>query len=315
MMLDLPPNFIQTIQNTFQGEGQRWLDSFPNLLDNASRRWRLTDIQPVSNLSYNFVAFAKQSPSPSGRGARGEGEVVVKLGIPNRELASEIAALRLYDGRGACRLLDADAEKGMFLLELLLPGRMLSTLEDDEVATRIAAEVMHQVWRPVPENRGDFIQLKDWFNGFKRLRQRFNGGTGPMPEKLVETAESLSQELLAENKDEALLHGDFHHFNVLESERGWLAIDPKGVVGPRGYEVGPLLINPNDRFLNGSNPQVQTKKRIAILSEILGMERERIRSWGLCHAVLSAWWSIEDNDPGWGEYSLRCAEIFGQICV
>ena len=38
MMLDLPYNFIQTIQNTFQGEGQRWLESFPNLLDEASRR-------------------------------------------------------------------------------------------------------------------------------------------------------------------------------------------------------------------------------------------------------------------------------------
>jgi streptomycin 6-kinase len=159
----------------------------------------------------------------------------------------------------------------------------------------------------------DFIQLEDWFKGFDRLRQRFNGGTGPMPEKLVETAESLSQELLAENKDEALLHGDFHHFNVLESERGWLAIDPKGVVGPRGYEVGPLLINPNDRFLNRSNPRAQTEKRIAILSEMLGMERIRIRSWGLCHAVLSAWWSIEDNDPGWGDYSVRCAEIFMMV--
>ena len=90
-----------------------------------------------------------------------------------------------------------------------------------------------------------------------------------MPEKLVETAESLSQELLTENKDEALLHGDFHHFNVLESERGWLAIDPKGVIGPKGCEVGPLLINPNDRFLSGNDPRVQTERRVAILSEML----------------------------------------------
>ncbi len=264
-------------------------------------------------------------------GARGEGEVILKLGVPNRELTSEIAALRLYNGHGACRLLDADADKGMLLLERLHPGRMLSTMMDDEHATRIAADVMSQLWKsssdfsryktttPAPAGGAgevvttDFIQLKDWFDGFKRLRQQFNGGTGPMPEKLVETAETLSQELLAENKDETLLHGDFHHFNVLESERGWLAIDPKGVIGPRGYELGPFLINPNDRFLNGGNPRAQTEKRIAILSEMLGMERERIRNWGICHAVLSAWWSIEDNDPDGGEYSLRCAEIFMQV--
>jgi streptomycin 6-kinase len=46
---------------------------------------------------------------------------------------------------------------------------------------------------------------------------------------------------------------------------------------------------------------------------MLDMERERIRSWVVCHAILSAWWSIEDNDPNQGEYSLRCAEIFMQM--
>jgi streptomycin 6-kinase len=134
-----------------------------------------------------------------------------------------------------------------------------------------------------------------------------------MSRQLVEAAESLSGELLSENKDETLLHGDFHHFNVLESAHGWLAIDPKGVVGPRGYEVGPFLINPVGRFLSEGNPGVRTERRIAILSDMLGMERERIRAWGICHAVLSAWWSIEEDDPGWGEYSLRCADVFRQV--
>ena len=138
-----------------------------------------------------------------------------------------------------------------------------------------------------------------------------DGITGPLPEKLVETAEALSSDLLSENKDVTLLHGDFHHYNVLESERGWLAIDPKGVIGSKGYEVGPLLTNPIDRFLNEINPKVQTEKRIAILSEMLGMERERIRSWAICHAVLSAWWSLEDGED-W-MYAIRCAEIFTMV--
>ena len=187
----------------------------------------------------------------------------------------------------------------------------MSELEDEEQATHIAADVMSQLWQPAPETTENLIQLKDWFGGFQHLRKRFDGKTGPLPEKLVEIAESLSKDLLAENKDETLLHGDFHHYNVLESARGWLAIDPKGVIGPKGYEVGPLLINPVDRFLNGSNPRIQTEKRIAILSARLGMERERIRDWGICHAVLSAWWSVEDGDD-W-EYGIRCAEIFQQV--
>ena len=295
------------------------------LLAEASRRWNLTDIQPVTNLSYNFVATATKSHSPlppyhPRRGLLpGEGNIILKLGVPHCELIGEIAALQLYNGRGACRLLDADTEKGILLLELLEPCHMLATFEDDDRATQIAADVMKDLWKCNNDFNHtevvitEFIQLKDWFDGFDRLRQRFEGGTGPLPRGLVETAEKLSSDLLSENKDVTLLHGDFHHFNVLESGRGWLAIDPKGVIGPRGYEVGPFLINPNDRFLNGSNPRSQTEKRIAILSEKLGMERERIRSWGICHAVLSAWWSIEDNAPGWGEYSIRWAEIFMEV--
>ena len=319
--MNLPPEFIQTIKKTFGADGETWLSTLPDMIAEASRRWGLTDIEPVSNLSYNFVAFANQNLNREEakdvkitlRSSLLRGEyikIILKIGVPNNELRSEIATLQLYNGRGAVRLLDADAEKGILLLEQLQPGSMLSQLEDDERATQIAADVMSQLWRPVPENRDDFIQLKDWFNGFQRLRQQYNGTTGELSQRLVETAESLSTELLIENKDEMLLHGDFHHFNVLQSERGWLAIDPKGVIGPKGYEVGPLLINPNDRFLSGSNPRVQTAKRIAILSEMLGMERERVRSWGICHAVLSAWWSLEDKED-W-QYAIHCAEIIAQ---
>jgi len=298
--VNLPPDFLQTIQNTFRKDGIAWLSALPELIAEACQRWGLTGIQPVPNLSYNLAAYANQAGKP----------VVLKLGVPNNELRSEIAALRIYDGRGACRLLAADPDKGMLLLERLQPGRMLSRLEDDEAATRIAADVMKKLWRPAPEDRGDLIQLRDWFKGFKRLRKRFDGGTGPLPAHLVETAEGLSQELLTENKDESLLHGDFHHYNVLESGRGWLAIDPKGVVGPKGYEVGPLLINPYERFLNGSNPGGLTEKRVAILSELLGMGRERIRNWGISHCVLSAWWSLESRED-W-TFAIRCARVIMQ---
>jgi streptomycin 6-kinase len=329
MMVELPPEFVHTVQNSFGGNRKYWLDSFPALLEEAARRWGLTDIRPVPNLSYNFVAFATGSPlTPGPSPRRGEGSIVLKLGVPQRELTSEIAALRFYNGRGICRLLDADAEKGMLLLERLEPGYMLATVMDDDLATTIGADVMRKLWESSNETPAlggvpaadfrvttSFIQLKDWFNGFQRLRKRFNGGTGPLPEGFVETAEFLSNDLLSENKDETLLHGDFHHYNVLESARGWLAIDPKGVIGPRGYDTGPFLINPVKRFLNEGNPRIRTERRVSILSEMLGMERERILAWGLSHAVLSAWWSIEDNDPGWGEYSLRCAEIFREARV
>ena len=338
--MNLPSEFISTVTNTFGEEGETLIANLPALIEEASSRWGLINIQPVDNLSYNFVAFA-ESPSPreaspkgTGRGARGEGgNVVLKIGVPRDEMTSEIAALRLFHGEGACRLIDADEEKGFLLLERLNPGVMLSTMEDDEQATHIGAEVMQKIWQPLESDgataplsdtqeqvssrrHGDapalqkFIQLFDWFDGLKQLRERFNGGTGPLNETLVDRVEQSVKDFFAENHRPVLMHGDFHHFNILSSERGWLVIDPKGVIGPAGYEVGPFLINPWDEL---SNYRRMTKRRIDILHERLGFERERIREWGLAHAIISAWWGIEDN-TGW-EYALAFAEMIADLLL
>ncbi len=343
--LNLPPNFIQNIHNAFGDKGRIWLDSLPALVSEASRRWKLTAVKPVPNLSYNFVAFAKRpSTTPKSGSALGDEQVVLKIGVPNRELISEMATLRFFDGRGAVRLLDADEEHAMFLLERVVPGEMLSMLEDDEQATHIAADVMLKLWRSLDPNdlpleiqkqasglQSPFIKLTDWFSELDKLRPMFNGGTGPFPEKIILHVEETLPRLFAESSPPRLIHGDLHHFNILSSERGcaagvmpaalrsggtmpsgWLAIDPKGVIGHPEYEVGPFLINPMPGFLNGSNPQVQTEKRIAILSERLGFARQRLRDWGLCHAVLSAWWDMTPDGIG-GEYSIHCAEVFAKI--
>ena len=299
--MNLSQDFIRNILNSFDDDGRDWLSKLPDLIDEASRRWNLSNVQAVPNLSYNFVAFAK----------RGDEEVILKIGVPNREFASEMNALRLFGGNGAVRLLEADEENSAFLLERIRPGKMLSTLEDEEQATNIAVDVMLKLWRKPPENI-PFIKLTDWFDALKNLRPAFNGGTGPFPEKIILRIEEILPRLFSESSAPMLIHGDLHHFNILSSGPGWLAIDPKGVIGHPEYEVGPFLINPMPSFLNGSQPKVQTEKRIAILSERLGFPRQRLRDWGLCHAVLSAWWDMMPDGSG-GEYSIRCAEIFASI--
>jgi streptomycin 6-kinase len=303
-MMDLPASFTTTITNTFREEGRRWLADLPSLIEDAARRWDLTAIQPVGNLSYNFVAFA----------SRGKAEVVLKIGVPNREFISEMTALRIFNEDGAVRLLEANPGKYMFLLERLRPGEMLATLTDDDRCTHIACDVMAHLWRPVPEDRPErssLIKLSEWFGELKQLRVRYKGGTGPFPQALVGRAESLIPALFAGSSPPVLLHGDFHHFNVLSSERGWLVIDPKGVIGPPEYEVGPLLLNPWDDFLKKPDAVRIIERRIAILSERLGFPRERLRDWGLCHAILSAWWDLTEEGTG-GEYSLGCAEVIAK---
>jgi streptomycin 6-kinase len=234
------------------------------------------------------------------------------MSVPNREVLSEMAALRLFHGEGACTLIDYDEEKYWMLLERLRPGVMLAMLEDDEEATHIAADVMPKIWKPAQKD-DVFIRLSDWFDGLKRLRTAFNGGTGPLKQKLVERVESSVKDFFVENHKPVLMHGDFHHYNILSSERGWLVIDPKGVIGPACYEVGPFLLNPWGALLDQMDYRGITNRRIDILHERLGFERERIREWGLAHAILSAWWSIEDH--GDWRYAAAFAEMIAELDI
>jgi streptomycin 6-kinase len=295
--LDLPPTFVRNVTTSFPS-GASWLGSLPGLLDQAAMRWELTLGEPFL-LSYNYVCAATRSDGTS---------TVLKIGVPNRELTSEINTLRVYNGQGACRLLEADAEKGMLLLERLQPGTMLATLENDDQATEIAAHVMRAIQRPVPDQDG-FLSLRGWFDELRNVRTLFNGGTGPFPAKTFETAEGLIHDLFAEDHPQVLLHGDFHHYNILSSARGWLAIDPKGVAGPAEYEVGPLLINPYHVILEETEAVRRTQRRIASLSERLGFERQRLRAWAICHSVLSSYWDMAEDGRG-GESSRAWAEIF-----
>jgi len=282
-------------------QGKAWLQSLPQLLRECEKRWQLT-LRPPFDLSFNYVAPAIDAIGNS---------VVLKVGVPNAELTSEIQALRLYDSNGAVRLLDFDTEKGALLMEQLIPGHSLSTLSEpanDEDMTRIAARVMRQLWRPLPAGH-TFATVGQWPSGLKRLRERFDGGTGPFPKRLVEMAECLFDELLSSASTPVLLHGDLHHMNILKSQDTWKAIDPKGVAGEPCYDVCALLLNPNVRF--STDVQIQ-RRRLEILAEELSLDSQRMRGYAVAHAVLSAWWGFEDSATDW-ESALACAQTLERV--
>lgn len=296
----IPDNFTQTMREVYGTEGGAWLQRLPAILSNCERRWSLTAGPPFEPLSYNYVAPAKRADGTSA---------VLKVGFPCKELVGEIEALRLYDGEGIARLLAAEPEQGALLLERLEPGTSLARLADDEAATAIAAEVMRRLWRPAPAEHS-FSTVAGWARGLERLRARYDGGTGPLPAAWVETAERLFAELLASAGEPMLLHGDLHHGNILAAQREpWLAIDPKGLVGDPGFEVGAFLAN---EILEKPEPAKVMARRVDQLSEALGIDRARLLSWGIAFMVLSAWWSVEDHGHGW-EGAIACAALLVEV--
>lgn len=283
--------------------GDAWLATLPARLAEIAVRWSLTLGPPFAPLTYNYVAPARRADGMA---------VVLKAGVPGTEIAREGAALRAMDG-AAARLLDVDAGRGALLLERVMPGKPLSCLFDagrDEEATRFAAGVMRRLTQKpaAPDLAARFPSVADWAAGLRQLRARYDGGTGPLPQRLVERAEGIFRDLLAAPLGPpVLLHGDLHHDNILEGEAGtWRAIDPKGVLGEAAYEVGALLRNPAGR-LAPSDLRPVLARRVAILSEELNVDAERLRAWGLAQAILSAWWTVEDHGSG-GEETIAVAE-------
>lgn len=295
---NLPEKFQRTVRGAFP-DGAAWLESLPSLIAECERRWHVRVAGDPFDLSYAFVA-----PAVTARGL----DVVVKIGVPCRELRNEIRALALYGGGAAVELLDADERKGMLLLERVRPASKLSGI-DDEQATIVAARMMRELWRPLPPAH-EFPAAADWRLGLQRLRRRFGGGTGPFDPRLVGTAESLFDELLGSAGAPVLVHGDLHHFNILSAtRRPWIAIDPKGLAAEPAYESGALLRNPSpDRYLD---PAVQ-RRRVAVLADELGTDPQRITGWGAAQAVLSAWWTYEDAGAGW-QSAVACAETLLRI--
>lgn len=283
-----------------------WLSHLPTTLAQCAERWSLTVGAPFEPLSRNFV-----TPSLRADGT----EVVLKLSVPNAELLTEIAALRLFNGQSMVQLLEADAEAGAILLERLKPGTPLSKLfddNDDEQATSIAAQLMRQLWKPATSEHL-FPNIQEWADGLKKMRGHFGGGTGPFSSTLVTTAETLFRELIDSMTEAVLLHGDLHHQNILAAEREpWLAIDPKGVIGEPAYEVGALLRNPMPQLM--SAPQVKRilARRVDQLAAELELDRERVVGWGLAQAVLAAWWQYEDDGQGW-EMWMACADVLSAL--
>jgi streptomycin 6-kinase len=309
LMFNPPEDFLQFMRDVYGTEAANaWFQRLPSFLEECAERWQLTLLPPFENLSFHYVAPAIRADGTP---------VILKTSEFSDEFEHGLAALRIFNGRGIARLLECDEGKKVMVLERLQPGTMLESLvpEQDVQATSILAGVMRQLWRPVL-GKHTFPTVEQLGQDLTQLRACYAGGYGPFPPRLVEEAMDLFATLSASAPQTMLLHGDLQHYNILRAQDTWLAIDPKGVVGDPGYEVGASFFNPLPRILEVPNLEQMLARRVAQLSEELGMERARIRGWGLAQCVRNAWSMVANNQLSMNPQGvLRCAEILSRLTV
>lgn len=298
---NLPTRFIQNIVGLHAENGRQWLDTLPDVITEIAGKWSLVVEKPFPNLSYNFVASCKRVDGT---------KAVLKIGYPeeNSINISEARVLKFLEGNGAVKLLNSDKNFCALLLERLMPGENLTGIcrRDDAAATAIAINVMKIFWREPPAGSA-FPNLEKWTESLRVAEKT------KVPQRAIKKAQKYFGELIASSKQNFLLHGDLHHENILSAEREpFLVIDPKGIIGDIGYEISVFLNNPRGWILNHPNRESVLRKRIEMFSQSFEVEPESLRKWAYAEAVLSAWWTIEDNGDGWEKW-LAYAEIWETI--
>lgn len=181
-------------------------------------------------------------------------------------------------------------------------GDMARGGKDDE-ACRILCATAHRLHRRRPDGSPKLVPLSVWFSELGPAAAKHGG-------ILVRSFEA-AQMLLADPRQQVILHGDLHHDNVLDfGHRGWLAIDPHGLVGERGFDFANIFTNPD---LSDPSQPVATQpgrfhQRLGVVAEATNIERRRLLQWVLAWTGLSAAWFLGDEDP-LADIDLRIAAL------
>ena len=201
-------------------------------------------------------------------------EAVLKIQEPHRETEHEAAALELWDGEGAVRLLAQNPEEHALLLERCVPGTPLAAA-GAETALDVFAELLPRLWKPAGAPfRPLAEEARWWLESLESTWERFGR---PFERRLLDAGLEALRELAPTQAEQVLLHQDLHGENVLAAQREpWLAIDPKPLAGEREFGLAPIV---RSRELGHSRRDVL--HRLDRLSAELGLDRERARGWAV----------------------------------
>jgi streptomycin 6-kinase len=216
----------------------------------------------------------------------GEAPAMLKIAVEAEERRG--AALMVWwNGEGAARVLAHDGAALLMeraigadsLVEMARNGR-------DDQASRIICEVAAKLHAPKDcPPPSTVLTLSRWFKALAPAASRFGD--------IWERAANTARELLAEPQEAVVLHGDIHHGNILDAgPRGWLAIDPKGLVGERGFDFANIFCNPD---LETATAPGRLARQASVIAEAAGLDRMRLLKWVLAYAGLSAAWMLEDG--------------------
>ncbi|MFE9634300.1 aminoglycoside phosphotransferase family protein [Streptomyces sp. NPDC006463] len=292
------PEALADAQARFNGAaGREFIAGLPALAARFLERWELRRTGPGM---HGVTALVLPVERPDGTPA------ALKLQLVDEESAGEPVALRAWRGEGAVRLLEHDEATGAMLLERLDEGRHLSAVaeRDSRRAVQVVAELLARLTAvPAP------VGLRGLGGMAAGMLEAVPGALARLDDvrdrRVVRDCAAAVAEVVGEPGDR-LLHWDLHYDNVLGGgadggREEWLAIDPKPLAGDPGFDLLPAIA---DNFAVD-----EVRWRFDLMTQVLGLDRERARAWTLGRVLQNCLWDVEDGELRLQEQQLALAEV------
>ncbi|HDR9102033.1 TPA: 3'-kinase [Burkholderia vietnamiensis] len=247
------------------------------MFDTYLRRWDLVpDGGPILSASGGVLPVTRHAQP-----------AMLKVATCDEERRGN-ALMTWWNGNGAARVWLHDRDAVLLERACATPtlGELSAAGHDDD-AIRIACDAVARLHAHRAPQPPATVPLRDWFHAL--LAHAHDDGH----DEVLRVSAEIAQRLLAAPVDEAVLHGDIHHRNVLNfGDRGWLAIDPKGLHGERAFDYANLFCNPaHDLAVD----RARFERRVALVADAAQIDRQRLLQWIVAWAGLSAVWSIDDG--------------------
>lgn len=293
-VIEIHEQLHRTIEQ-FGDEGRAWLERLPDVVARLERAWGVAVGPTFGNASVSYTA----------RATRADGErVVIKVPIPHEEAEQEADALRVWDGRAAVRLLEFDDGSGAMLLEACAPGTRLSEAAPPDDISTIGGGLLRALHRPVADPQQPFRLLSDVMRRWAALsRDRVRTIGDPGDVTLVDEGAELLERLPDECDRPVLVHGDYHHWNVLAATREpWLVIDPKPMLGDPAYDCAQFLGN---RY--GTRGPDHFEGELARFASAAGFDEHRVLLWCFARETENCQWYVSVDDKAGANGSVEYA--------
>lgn len=249
--------------------------------------WDVSDPRPIAETFSSRIWKVKRADGSAA---------IVKALKPFDDVYDELRGAYYLRWRGGVGAVELYEFEGQDMLIEYAGSRLLVDEIDadgDDHATEIAADVVARLH--APSDRPAPPELQPLAERFEGLFQRAAIDRDLGTKNLYVEAAGLAAQLLSDQRDVRPLHGDLHHENIMRGPRGWLAIDPKGVLGDRCFDVGNFPYNPPER-----DALCTDIRRIASMTDIfaraLDLDPRRILDFAFAYGCLSAAWHNQDNN-------------------